>query len=551
MSFFLSQSVIRTDFIPVIFDAPSQSNGIGRAEADRYTQLTPWSTAPKGVKIFYKPDYTSTDNGSWSQCFVGSIVTVEPDLPSFRVFAGYVTAAIKLQAILNRNVYIIPCGDGGTIMNDGGAFRSWHPTISGECYTVANARYLSQAIAKLRTDFPGRQIVIFRTAHEGETDASQGRTQAQFLTDVQTYETAARGFTGIMDNAPFIVTKINYLQTSGEDDINAAWQDLADADPKRVKIVDISDLPRKTDLTTTEKGGLSPSTGSDDEHTSYLAQIEKGFRIAEQIRAFYGWADVSLIPATTNTAFDPSTINAGHVRLQCTSSKVTLVADKYIISAATNDLSTGTFSSVTNLVTYKHNAGKGWLFFPLLNGASANLSRLQSSAAIGTTLFSHSYSYSSWVIPRDGNPPSVYTLYHDVQNTSNLNLSRTYALITTDGKINVVYAVGGTAVSATTASAVFSDNTVESPVHIAITFTSGDYIRIYVNGVIQTLDAGALGNISALTMANYVNATNSLAIGVQRTGASTYLNHFYGHMREVTIQPVVYSTTDIANLMLN
>lgn len=551
MSFFTSQSVIRTDFIPVIFEAPAQSNGIGRGEADRYNQLTPWPTIPQKVKIYYKPDYTATDNGTWNDLIVGTILTVEPDLSSFRVFGGYVTAAIKLAAILNRDVYIIPCGDGGTIMNNGGAFRSWHPSISNECYEVAHTRYLSPALTKLRTDFPGRQIVIFRTAHEGETDAGQGRSQAQFFADIGTYETSARAFTGILANAPFVVTKISYMRDAAEDTINAAWQQFADADTKRIKIVDISDLDRKVDLSTAEKGGFSPSTGADDEHQSYLAQIEKGFRIAEAIRAFYGWQDVSLIPATTNTAFDPSTINAGHVRLQCTSAKVTLVTDTYRISAATNDLSTGTFSSVTGVICYKHDGGKGWLGFPLLNGASTNLSRLQTSAAVGTTLFAHSFSFSAWVRPRDGHPPIIYTLYQDVQNTGALNNSRTYALILTTGHINVVLAIGGTAVQATTLNPVFDDNAVQRPYHIAITFTSGNLIRIYVDGVLQSLDPAFPGDISGLTMANYVNATNVLTIGANRTGASTYNNHFYGHMREVTIQPVVYSVSDIQNLMLN
>lgn len=546
-----SQSVIRTDFIPVLFEAPGQSNAIGRGEADRYNQLTPWATTPQKVKIFYKPDYTATDNGTWNDLIVGTILTVEPDLSSFRVLGGYVTAAIKLAAILNRNVYIIPCGDGGTIMNNGGAFRSWHPSISAECYEVAHSRYLSPALTKLRTDFPGRQILIFRLAHEGETDAGEGRTQSEFFTDIGTYETSARAFTGILDNAPFIITKISYMRDAAEDVINLAWQQFADADPNRVKIIDISDLDRKVDLTTAEKGGFSPSTGADDEHQSYLAQIEKGFRIAEAIRAFYGLADVSLVAPTTNTAFDPSTINAGHVRLQGTSSKVTLVTDTFRISAATNDLSTGTFSSVTGVVCYKHDGGKGWIFFPLLNGASNNLSRLQTSAAVGTTLFAHSFSVSCWIRPRDGRPPAVYTIYHDVQNTGAINNSRTYALVLTTGQVNVVLAIGGTAVQATTLDPVFDDNAVQRPYHLAITFTSGDAIRIYIDGVLTALDPAFPGDISGLTMANYVNATNVLAIGVNRTGASTYNNHFYGHIREFTIQPVVYSVGDIANLMLN
>jgi hypothetical protein len=536
------------DFVPVILSW-GQSNEIGRAEFDRYLELTPYPFDPTVQRVYVKTDYTSTDNGDFTALQVGSPHTREYDLTSFRTYGAYVTAAIKLEAILNKPVYIIPTADGGTIMNNGGAYRSWHPSITNECFDVAMDNYYQVAIDKIQLASPGKLIKVFIVVTEGETDAIQGRTQAEFYNDIVSVVSAMRAYE-YLQFAPLIVCKINYMQTAAEDVINAAWQQYADANPDLVRIVTTSDLTRKVDLTTTQKGGISP-TAADDEHLSYLAQNTKGLRVAEAIRAFYGWADVSIIPSATNTAFNPASIGTVHVRLQCTSGKTTLVANQYNVSSLTNDGSVGSFSVIAGKYQYKEDSQKGWVNSSFSIVGVTNVSRIQSSAAIGTTLFNHSFSFAAWVRPRDGNPPSIYTLYHDVQNTGSVNNSRTYAIITTDGKINAVYAQGGTVVQATTASAIFTNGTQDYAKHIAITFTSGNFIRIYVDGVLQTLDAGTTGNLSTVTMASYVNGTNVLTIGANRTGASTYNNHFYGHIREFMIQPVVYSTTDIANLMLN
>lgn len=543
-----------SNFIPVLLSW-GQSNEIGRAEFERYFHLTPYSFDPTGIQIYRKTDYTSTDNGAWEKLQVGGPATREYDLPTFTTYGSYVTAAIKLRALLNnKTVYIIPTADGGTVVNTLGTFRTWNPATSNECFDVAMDNYYQVAIDKLQAANPGVPIKVFIACTEGETDAGQSRTQTQFFNDVTDVVTAMRAYEEL-STAPLIAAKINYMQTAAETTINAAWEQYRSANSTLVRLVETSDLKRKTDLTVTEKGSISPSTGSDDEHLSYLAQNTKGLRVAEAIRDFYGWSDVSIVPASTNTAFDPSTLGTVHVRLQGTSGKVTLQANRYDIAtsagAIVNDGSIGTFSITNGTYQYKEDGGEAWINAGAVVSGAANNSRIQTSAAVGTSLFNHSYSFAAWIKPRDGNPAVVSVLYHDVQNTTNVNNSRTYALITTDGKINAVYAQGGTAVQATTQNAIFTDGTQSGPKHIAITFTSGDFIRIYVDGVLQTLDATNNGNISGLTMASYVNATNVLTIGALRSGAATYSSYFYGKMREVLIQPVVYSAGDIANLMLN
>jgi hypothetical protein len=539
------------DFIPVIFSW-GQSNEIGRGEAERQLQLTPYSFDPTGIKIYYKTNYSATDNGAWYNLQTGSVLTQEPD-NSVTTFGSYITAAIKLGAILNKTVYIIPTADGGTVVNNTGGLRTWHPSVVNECFDVAMDNYYQVAIDKLQVAFPGKQIVVFMTVTEGESDAGTGRTQLQFYNDITTVISSMRAYE-LLSTSPLIAAKMNYLQTSAEDDIDAAWVDYYNANPSVVRLVETTDLPRKMDLTTAQKGGITASTGSDDEHLSYIAQNTKGLRVAEEIRNYYGWADVSIIPSSTNTGFDPTTLGTVNVRLQGTSSKVTLQTDKYNIStsagAIVNDGSTGTFA-VTGTIQYKETELKGWINISGLIGGIANTSRIQTGAAVGTSLFNHSFSIAAWIKPRDGNPPANYSIFHDIASTGTPNNSRLLVYMSTDGKLNALYAVGGTAVTATTASAIFVDGTQDRSKHIAITFTSGNFIRIYVDGVLQTLDVTNNGNIAALTMANYTNGTNVFTIGAQRTGAATYNTYYYGHIREVMIQPVVYSAGDIANLMLN
>lgn len=536
------------DFIPVILSW-GQSNEIGRAEYDRYEKMTKYTYDIPKVQVYYKTDYTATDNGNFFMMQTGSIVTKEPDASgTTRHYGSYVVAAYKLSEMLNKTVYVIPTADGGTIVNTTGAFRSWHPTITAECFDVAMDRYYAVALAKLQAANPGKRIVVWIMVTEGETDASQGRTQLQFFNDITAIMTDMRSYDQLA-SAPLFASKINYLQTAGEATINAAWEDYRAANASLVRLIETSDLPRKIDLTTTQKGGIT-ATSTDDEHLSYIGQNTKGERDADAVFDYYGWTKPTIDAPSTNTGYSTSTLSANHVRLQCTDGKVTRGTDDYKVSALTNDLSTGTFSSVTGNVFLKEESKKWWLFTPNLHAGVANTPRIQTSAAVGTTLFNHSFSWSCWVRPRDGQPTAAYTLIQDLNSTGSPTM-RFYVQIGTDGKIYVNYMVSSVSSLAVTASAVFADNLQTSSKHIAVTLTSGDAIRIYVNGVLQTLDATNNGNLSAITMANYVNGTNVLTLMASRTGASSYSSYFFGHLREMTIQPVVYSTTDIANLMLN
>src|SRR5690606_5670647 len=109
--------------------------------------------------------------------------------------------------------------------------------------------------------------------------------------------------------------------------------------------------------------------------------------------------------------------------------------------------------------------------------------------------------------------------------------------------------IGGTTITAFTQAAIFPDGETDW-LHIAFTFTSGELIRIYVNGEIQTLAVGTDGDISGINLSDYNNAANALVIG-QRRLAETFDLGYVGLMRELVVQPGVWDADDIANLMLN
>jgi len=151
---------LASDFIPVIF-VRGQSNATGRGEASRLA-LTEYSTAPTEVYMYWKQNNTSTDNGAWEPMYCG-VNTREYDQTA-TVFGGYAIAGIKLRDYINRPVYIINAGDGGTSLTSGtGAVDpDWDPASSGENYTISRTYYFDVAISKLEAANPGKQIVVFK-----------------------------------------------------------------------------------------------------------------------------------------------------------------------------------------------------------------------------------------------------------------------------------------------------------------------------------------------------------------------------------------------------
>ncbi len=125
--------------------------------------------------------------------------------------------------------------------------------------------------------------------------------------------------------------------------------------------------------------------------------------------------------------------------------------------------------------------------------------------------------------------PAVTRFPFGVQDTAGANQS--FMSWTTDGKLDFVYKDGTNQVIAQTANA-FTDGELSSS-SITLVATADTSLVIYINGVLQELDAIKDGDATGATFANYTNA-NNLYIGARNTNASAG-GFWAGEMGEVMI----------------
>jgi hypothetical protein len=278
---------------------------------------------------------------------------------------------------------------------------------------------------------------------------------------------------------------------------------------------------------------------------------------------YYGLNSASLIykydvshtnsPSTehySNTNFFPDTLSTSGFRFQGNRDNIFASPSSPVLGGLAiatrhhNTLLTGDVqwigSGNTNATEFVVVNDKGWIIF--------NASRIIPTTSIGNTLFRNSFSIGMWLMPDDGQPAATQIIFSDrsiASATTDATTDRVQISLGSTGIIAAGYMINNTAVTATTAAAVFANGAITTPVHLAVTFTSGGLIRLYINGV-ETITA----DMSALTMASYTT-TRLSTFGQRENGAGTYDLSYLGKMREIMCQPVVWSAGDIANIMLN
>lgn len=254
-----------------------------------------------------------------------------------------------------------------------------------------------------------------------------------------------------------------------------------------------------------------------------------------------------------NLDFFPETITTSGIRLQLNRDNSLMTTTSPVLGGLAimarphNSLETGSpywLAEGTNRPEFFVVNDKGWAY---LDGST----RIRSVTPIGSTLYTNSFSVGFWLWPTDGQPAATQMLYRDSNNSSTTVDDRVQIQLNSNGTITALYTINTVSGTATTNAAVFTNGAQASPKHIAITFTSGGSIKIYVDGVDTALDAVNNGNISGLTMASYTNATFQTHIGQRQTGGASWDLGYIGRIREVICQPVVWSAGDIANIMLN
>lgn len=527
------------DFIPVHL-VLGQSNNEGNAENDRLELLT-YPQQPSGVYIYWKPDYTASDNGNWEPAF-GAVNTRGPNFtPGERLFGHYLLLGSKMHTLLRRNIYVLMCAESSTSLYQR-VGEDWDPTSVNECFEKFMENYFDVAIAKLQTEFPGVPIKVFISWHQGETDAVAGEA-AGYAARFDTLFSAVRAHNTLLNDAIWTLFLLNHDQSAGETTINNALIAKAAANPSFVFTVDVSDMPRKVDLTVDQKGGFTP-TKADDNHISYLGHEAKSDREYAIIKSHFGWtAPDSEFLENTQFPDDPSTF----MRLQMSRNKLTIGTNNIVTNI---DSDFGIDFTPANDLRFKVDRRKGNIFF----SSRKTDGRAVGVSAVGSTWFNQSFSWGCWVKPHDGIPAATYFIFHDVRNTGSANLSRFFVQINTSGQIQVGYAVGSL-VSAITSDVIFTNFSSIHAKYIAVTVQSGGSIKIYVGDPITGLAVEkaltASSSIAALTMANYVNATNPPTIGASLTGAGTWGFNFFGMLREMRGEHKVWTIDDIQDRMRN
>lgn len=269
----------------------------------------------------------------------------------------------------------------------------------------------------------------------------------------------------------------------------------------------------------------------------YQYQVESGTPTPED------YSNVAYLPETFDTDYIRMSMSRDWVAKALSALPITGEASIYRVHNTLNTTYGFVFVSTqgTNNPEFIVDSGKGWLIFN---------SSVITTGNIGNTIFRSSFSGTIWLLPDDGQPTTSGVIAYNSSSTNPATVGSRFQLsLTTAGKIQILYSIGGTTVTARINDVIFADGVITIPVLVVFTFTSGGLIRIYIGNTLQTLEAGALGDISALTMASYT-ANTPLFVGSRQNGAGFDLP-YAGKARELIFQPGVYSTTDIDNLLLN
>lgn len=552
----------------IVFVSIGQSNSNGRAEADRLA-ITTWPLRPVNSSYYVKTDYLSTDNGSLQSMWIGGPSYEEPDNSAQRLFASDAILTSKLRALFGKDtpIYHINGGEGGTFIVSPAAARSWQEA-ENECFDRCfNGMYLP-AIADIEAAYPTREIKVVVLFHSGESEAiAGGANLTNFPAALQSLMDSMDGVDSYLAAAPWLFTKIYYNVDVNEATINGHIQTFVDGHSDRCYVVDISDQPRKVDLTTEQKAGVTPTTGSDDEHTSYIGQIRKATLQYPQILNYFNWPNNDISEITDNTEFDPSVyVQSGKTafRLQMNRDNMTITAgggtpgDENKITDVLDDLGLhdwtvgGTISG-----RLKNQVRKGLMYFPI--GASEGATRVISPVALSNSLFNDGgfiWSVGGYMkfAPNTsgGSPAEAILSTTDAYSGTRSNIL-IYKTATEELRCEVRCASSTVKIAETDLPVFATGLNVgdQQFIHWCVT-SNGANLKIFIDGVEVALDATNNGSLSGITPGNFNNAVNGVVIGARQTGASTFDFHAMGEMREMFgFSSIALSAAEIQNLMIN
>lgn len=263
-----------------------QSNDEGQAEVQRMLILSPYTTrTPEGCFVYPKLTRTVTDDGTWQALNAGTN-NRGPDIigsMSSDSFGDETPMMVETHRITGGICLWIKTSRGGSRLEPDGAALDW-AVSTNELYLQATQYWWTVAKNKFLTAFPATILKPHINWHQGENDAIDATSRTNYPANILTFFTALRAYDPLLATAPLFITLLHFWDDANEAVINAALTGYAATDVNSY-LINISDTPRKMDLTVPQKGGIVATTnGGDDNHTSWMGQIAKSARKISKLR---------------------------------------------------------------------------------------------------------------------------------------------------------------------------------------------------------------------------------------------------------------------------
>ncbi len=251
-----------------------------------------YSASPEQVFTYnkgYFPGFNTAgnDNGIWQPLTAGT---------NSSGAAGYFGVELSLSTNIRQHtgkpVYIVKAGFASTYLMYQAALASGPGAWQFTNRYIAMEYYLRRAMRDFRIQNPNKRAVPLCVYWwQGENDASEGRTSAQYKSDFNSMKSymdniIKQCFIIESNKSPlWILSKIDFTQSAAETVINTAFDELVFENSDCVS-VDPSPYPRRSDLTASERNPGNGGT-SDNDHSSYIAMLAMG-EIAMQEIIDYG-----------------------------------------------------------------------------------------------------------------------------------------------------------------------------------------------------------------------------------------------------------------------
>lgn len=504
---------------------------------------------------FTQHQYRSTDDGqTWAHDF------------DFCTAIGLVTVADKAKIqglfenmVLGNDLYITLCQIRAdlddtriSLYKSSDNCATWSLVSHPIAYDELSPDATASAIAHLGN---GRFIIILRTQDLGTAYKRESNDYGLTWGAISEFSSQA-GYVGIHD--PKVKGYSNFFLLYGRDNKKILGDTTA-------ALFMRNSWWTTTDLFTTpsQRHYLDPFYAGNGTANQGDAGYTRAMRKADGSFMFFGYYgtnfaallykyDVSHTnsPSTeryANNAFLPETLTTTGVRLQ-------LNRDNIVVSAGSPSVGIAVFATAiqtlgTGALTWAVGGtapelviqdDRGWAYM--------NSSRFVSPTSIQNTFFRNSFSFAFWLDPDDGHPAAAQRIWMASSTTATTSPDQVYAQLTIDGDLLIRYIADSVTVSFLTDVPVFADGAVAAR-HIAVTVTSGGSILVYVDGSTVSHDGVSTGDMSTVTMTNY-SSTIAFYVGQRINGASFDLP-YTGLIREFIIQPIVWTSGQVASIMSN